>query len=140
MSMNENPVVRPLTAHEEIYWLLNYNMPIHAVLAAHVSGSTTPEALREALDKLQRRHPLLSVSIEEPTDARKVFRCHSARPIPLRVAQLTGQSSWEVEVASELALPFVAGEAPLIRVVLLHATDRFILILSASHSIADGLS
>ena len=49
-------------------------------------------------------------------------------------------SRWEREIERELATRFDARQAPLIRAVLLRQPDKSILILSAHHSIGDGLS
>jgi hypothetical protein len=133
-------MLRPLTAHEEIYWLLNWNSPIHAALAAHVKGSTTPEDWRVALDLLQPRHPLLSVSIEAANGYRPFFKHYVQAQIPLRIVAGESVSRWEAELERELAIPFAPGEAPLLRAVLIHQSDRSILILAACHSIADGTS
>jgi len=134
------PMLRSLTAHEEIYWLLNWNSPIHPVLAAHVTGSTTPEEWRTALDLLQQRHPLLSVSIDAVNGSRPFFNHPVQAPIPLRIVPDESVPRWEAEVERELAVPFVPGESPLLRAVLIHQTDRSIIVLAACHSIADGTS
>ena len=141
----EAGVLRPLTAQEEIYWQLTFNDQIHPVIAAHVVGRTVAEQWRTALDALQARHSLLQVSIEVPTpetpaQTQPFFRRHVDVPIPLRIVPWTSVSRWEDEIERELAIPFRLGEAPLIRAVLIHAPDRSILILGASHSISDGLS
>ena len=52
MTTSKERLLRPLTAHEEIYWLLNWNSPIHPVLAAEVRGKTTAEQWRAALDRV----------------------------------------------------------------------------------------
>ena len=142
--MTQGPTanLRSLTAQEEIYWLLNWNSPIHPVLAAHVTGHTVPEQWRDALDQLQQRHPFLSVSIEAPekgvTGSRPYFKQHRGVSIPLRVVQWDAVPRWEAEIERELAVPFAPGEAPLLRAVLIHGTERSILILAGCHSIADG--
>jgi hypothetical protein len=135
--------VRPLTAQEEIYWLLNWNCPIHPVLAAHVTGPTVPEQWRTALDALQKRHPFLSLSIEasdpeEDGTSRPFLQRHVDAPIPLRVVPRASISRWEAEVERELAMPFAPGQAPLLRAVLIYEPEHSILILSGCHSIADG--
>ncbi|WP_446743423.1 condensation domain-containing protein [Silvibacterium acidisoli] len=140
MTQSQPAMLRSLTAHEEIYWLLNWNSPIHAVLAAHVVGSTTAEDWRVALDLLQQRHPLLSVSIDAADGYRPFFKHHAQAPIPLRVVAGESVSRWEAEIERELAIPFAPGEAPLLRAVLIHQPDRSVIILAACHSIADGTS
>jgi hypothetical protein len=135
---------RPLTAQEEIYWRLTYNDQIHPVLAAEVRGQTTIAQWREALDIVQRHHPLLQVAIEMPDSDNRYFQPMFVRRgdaiIPLRSEVDGGERTIEDEIERELATPFLSGEAPLARVVLLHAPERTVFILAISHSIADGMS
>jgi hypothetical protein len=145
LTNNKVDFLRPLTAQEEIYWQLTFNDQIHPVIAAHVTGSTSLEQWRAALDALQLRHSLLSVSIEAPSletpgQTQPFFQKRSGVPIPLRVVPWATVSRWEEEIERELATPFVTGEAPLIWAVLIHTSDRSIFILSVSHSISDGIS
>jgi hypothetical protein len=62
--------------------------------------------------------------------------------IPLRVVPVVGIShrNWLTELQSELSTPFDPGCAPLVRAVLMHEPYRATLILTAHHSLADGLS
>jgi hypothetical protein len=136
---------RPLTAQEEIYWRLTYNDQIHPVLSAEVRGQTTIAQWRMALDTVQRHHPLLQVAIEMPDSDNKYFQPmfvpREGAIIPLRSkAAGGGERTIEDEIERELATPFLSGEAPLARVVLLHAPERTVFILAISHSIADGMS
>ena len=143
MTQSAPAKLRTLTAQEEIYWLLNWNSPIHPVSAAHIAGHTIPEQWRSALDQLQGRHPFLSVSIEAPSqdgqvDPRPFFKHHTGEPIPLRVLPRASVPRWEEEIAQEIATPFAPSQAPLLRAVLLYEPDHSILILAGSHSIVDG--
>jgi hypothetical protein len=143
--IQDQAIVRPLTAQEEIYWQLTFNDSIHPVLAAHVCGPTLPAQWRAALDALQLRHPPLSVSIEAPGVntpgyTQPFFRRYSGQPITLRVFSSASAPKWERAVEQELSMPFRPGEAPLARAVLIHGSDSSIFILSACHSICDGMS
>ena len=131
---------RPLGAMEHFLSLIDQYRPLHFAMAAQVEGPTAIPAWRIALDKLQGRHPLLSVAIE--TDAGHVpyFRTVRDVPIPLRVIHGPTIGNWEAEVARELATPFPLGQAPLARAVLMHSPFDSLFILTTHHSIADGLS
>ena len=60
--------VRPLGALEHLFWLYDQNCSAHFAVTALISGRTSPRDWRRALDRLQERHPLMSVSIQgEPT-------------------------------------------------------------------------
>jgi hypothetical protein len=135
---------RALTAQEEIYWRLTFSDQIHFVVVAEVSGHTQVEQWREALDSVQRRHPLLRVAVEMPghgNSHQQPFFVPQQAAIPLRVEVLDEkQGTVAAEMQRELATPFVCGVSPLARAVLLHASERSIVLLALSHSIADGMS
>ena len=88
---------------------------------------------------------MLRVSIETPGPqtpgfTQPFFRQRLGLPIPLRIVPSTSVCRWEEEIERELAIPFRPGQAPLARAALIHAADRSIFILAASHSICDGIS
>ena len=134
-------VLRSLGSFEEFFWLIDQNRPIHFALAAQIQGPTTVLGWRDALDLVQRRHPLLSVCIKMGENSRPCFRREIAAPIPLRVLQGNNAAQrWALEMELELSIPFDAAQAPLMRAVLLHEANQAVIILVAHHSIADGRS
>jgi hypothetical protein len=134
--------VRPLGTFEHLLWFLDQESPMHFSLAAQIEGPTTVRDWRVALDHVQRRHPFFSVCIEKDGDSSLRFRQVHDKRIPLRVVRAVGTSqlNWLTELQREVATPFDPRSAPLVRAVLMHEPDRAILILTAHHSIADGLS
>ena len=135
-----NPL-RPLGTFEHFFWLLDQNRPVHFALAAQVEGATEIEQWRNALDLVQRRHPLLSVCIEKNGNQPPYFRQNMEARIPLRVIQEKNAGDRLLfQMAIELSIPFDAARAPLVRAVLLHEDNQAVLILIAHHSIADGRS
>ena len=133
--------VRPLGSFEHLLWLLDQASPRHFSLAAQIEGPTTVGDWRVALDHVQRRHPFFSVCIERDRSSNPQFRQVPDKPIPLRVVRVgASQTNWLTELQREVATPFDPGLAPLVRAVLMHEPHRATLILTAHHSIADGLS
>ena len=133
--------VRALGSFEHLLWLLDQASPRHFSLAAQIEGPTTVEDWRVALGHVQRRHPLFSVCIEKDRDSNPQFRQVPDKPIPLRVVQVgASQPDWLTELQREVVTPFDPEVAPLVRAVLMHESHRATLILTAHHSIADGLS
>jgi hypothetical protein len=130
---------RPLGGLEHFFWMIDQHRPVHFAMAAHIEGRTTISAWRAALGAVQERHPLLSVAIKTMANGGPSFRTVVDAPIPLRITKAP-LSSWQTEVARELATPFNAEQTPLVRAGLLHGLTESVLILSAHHSIADGLS
>jgi len=132
------PVSRKLGTLEKFFSLVDRHRPVHFAVAAHILGRTTISACRTALDALQERHPLFSVGIEQPIGGLPRFRSTTV-PIAIRIVD-PRLSTWQAEMARELANPFRTRQAPLMRAVLLHRTNESTLILTAHHSIANGLS
>lgn len=138
--MQSVDVERPLGTLEHFLSLVDQHRSAHFAVTAHIEGRTTIPAWRSALDAVQKRHPLFSVRIEFGEDGAPHFRIAANFPIRLRIAENPSRSRWKAELAKELATPFRAQEAPLVRAVLVHGTTECFLILTAHHSIADGLS
>ena len=131
---------RPLGALEHLFWLYDQNRSAHFAVTALISSEASPRDWRRALDRLQERHPLLSVCIDGKPGTVPSFRRVSAAPIPLRIVEDEPERRWNVEVGEELATPFNPSQAPLVRAVLIQGIRDAAFMLVAHHSIADGLS
>jgi hypothetical protein len=131
---------RPLGALEQFLSLIDQHRPGHFAVAAHIVGHAPVSAWREALDKLQERHPLLSVAIETDDAGTPCFQTFEDVRIPLSVKSEPTVSSWKAEIAREIATPFDSRQAPLARAVLIHGRGESVFIFTAHHSIADGIS
>jgi hypothetical protein len=132
--------LREFGSMERLHWLLGKNHPNHFVMAAEVSGATTVDMWREALDELQRRHPLLNVSIGRNAESNLVYRQAAGHKIPLIVKRRISPLQWQEEFGRELATPLYDDTPPLMRAILLEGDDRCEIILVTHHTIADGMS
>lgn len=130
---------RSLGATEHAVWLRDRATPLHFALIAQISGTIHPDSLQKALERLQQRHPLLRANIEVDRQGTPYFVEHPA-PIPCWVIPRQGDPHWQKQVVQELARPFVWSAAPLMRVVLLHASHQSDLIVVCHHAIADGIA
>jgi NRPS condensation-like uncharacterized protein len=135
-----NKEVRGLGAMERLFWLMDQKHPAHLTVTAEVKGFTKVQSWRDALDAVQRRHPVLSTSITRNEADQPALYQVDAAPIPLRVVDGSVQGHWELEVDREMALPFTPEQAPLIRSVLIHKPQSAVLITIAHHAIADGMA
>jgi hypothetical protein len=132
--------LRPLGSFEELLWQMNKRSSLHATLAAHVDGSTTIAEWRSALEQTRRRHPLWSAVIVETDDGAPFFQTMHDPEVELRVIEGEFAPGWEREVARELSLRIDAKSGPLVRAALMHNDASCMLVLSAHHSICDGMS
>ena len=132
--------VRSLGSLEHLFWLTDQHHRLHFAVTALISGETRPRDWRRAIDRLQKRHPIMTVCIDGEPDSVPSFRQAAAAPIPLRIVEEEPELRWEAEVGKELATPFNPIRAPLIRAVLIQGARDAAFMLVAHHSIADGLS
>jgi NRPS condensation-like uncharacterized protein len=123
-----------------MFWLMDQKHPVHLTVTAEVKGITKAQSWRDALDAVQKRHPILSTSIKRNEEGQPALYQVDAAPIPLRVVDGSVQEHWELELDREMALPFTPEQAPLIRTVLIHKPQSAVLIIIAHHAIADGMA
>jgi Condensation domain len=132
-------LLRPLGAFEELLCLFDQHFPTNGVFAAEITGHTTVQQWRDALDVIQQRHPLLSACIDTTFNRVPHFRHVAGQRIPLRLVT-SPNARWQREIAEEVNEPFTPDQAPLFRAVLLHQETHCIFILSSHHAVCDGSS
>jgi NRPS condensation-like uncharacterized protein len=139
LELQPSGLLRPLGAFEELFCLFDQHFPTNAALAAQITGRTTVQQWRHALDAVQQRHPLLSACIDTIFNRVPHFRQITGSKIPLRVITSSG-AQWQQEIAEEVNAPFTPDQAPLFRAVLLHQETQCTFILSSHHAVCDGSS
>src|SRR5260370_11189018 len=98
------------------------------------------ERLRQALARVQAKHPLLRCVVEEAAGGPCfVLQDHPA-PIPLRIVERRGEDDWQTEARREWVAPFEASCEPLVRLVWLRGGEVNELLLVGHHCICDGHS
>jgi len=132
--------VRYLGTFEHLHWLFSQTGPRAFANAIEVTGTTTVKQWRAALNALQQSQPFFSVQIEVDSNNRPYFRRVDRAPIPMRVLNGKCSTSWEAELGKEVSTMVAADHAPLLRAVLIHEAERSIFIMTAHHSISDGVS
>jgi NRPS condensation-like uncharacterized protein len=141
--MSVNPrgtaLVRPIGALERQFFRYAESNPVHFLLVAEFDVVLDAQRLRSALDAVQRRHPLLSVHVEDhPSSRLGFYRAQAVARIPLTVRE--GGSDWRPLAATELTRPFDRSTAPLIRATLLRTPTSSAIVLTFDHTISDGVS
>jgi hypothetical protein len=139
LALQPGDLLRPLGVNEELFCLIDQDFPTNAACAAQITGPTTVQQWRNALDAVQQRHPLLSACIDTTFNRVPHFRRVAGQRIPLRVVT-SAFARWQREIAEEVSAPFTPDQAPLFRAVLLHQETHCTFILSSHHAVCDGSS
>jgi hypothetical protein len=116
--------------------------PFTSVFSIQLLGRLELGRFREALARLQAKHPLLRCVIEDGAGSegpRFVLQDRPA-PIPLRIVERKHDDDWQTEARREWVAPFDASRDPLVRLVWLRASEVSELILVGHHCICDGQS
>jgi hypothetical protein len=137
---------RELNEIEYFNWCVG--QPYNIVVAVRIRGDLNTDRLREALDKVQQRHPLLQVNTEIGPDGIPWFASDGVGAIPLAVLKQSEPDAVRKLAAAELSSTFAMDDSPsprlpLIRVSLLlprDARESVEVVFTAQHVIADGLS
>ena len=140
LQVNRSSVLREFGSIERMHWLMDQNHCNHFPMAAEIRGRTTVTMWRNALNDLQRRHPLLNVFIGMEENSRPVFYQADDHKIPLVIRKRTSPLQWQGEFEKELSTRFDKSESPLMRAQLLLGDDRCEVILTTHHTIADGMA
>ena len=132
---------RLLDTHERAVEILNRRAnSYHVVTISRIRGLLSVEVLRQALDLIQKRHPLLNSRIVGELNNLR-FEA-GAIQIPLKVVNKLDSCQWEEVVLEELNEK-IASDKVLMRAVLVtieSQRDINYLITTFHHTIIDGLS
>ena len=137
-----NSLNRKLGLIENLFEILHDLGAMIDVNVARIEGLLTPDILRQALNLVQKRHPMLQVHLIELADG-LYFESEGTQEIPLSVIDKQYENQG-IEIAEdELHQKFSEGLAPLCRVTFLRSsTSNGIseIIATFHHAITDGMS
>jgi NRPS condensation-like uncharacterized protein len=113
------------------------------VQAARVRGALDERRLRDALDRVQRKHPMLRCSVEDGDPPTMVLE-DDPQPIPLRITERIDDEEWQHQSHIERETRFDTTRAPLMRLTWVRGRDAQgevgELVLACHHVICDGMS
>lgn len=130
---------RALANMERAFYLLDRGTRFNGVQVVTLRGPIDEALLREALLRLQARHPLLRVRLRGD-DKKLSLTDEDHGPLPLTVRARHSDTDWISVAEQELNLPFDRDGDHLTRLQLLRGDDRSDLILAHHHVTADALS
>ena len=110
--------------------------------AARFTGCLGPDSLGKALSRLQQRHPILRVRIQESGAGAHFEEVSKPVPIPLLWSETDRADDWSLAAQKLGSLPFELSRGTLIRVQVLYhpGLDVSDVILASHHAITDGRS
>jgi Condensation domain len=131
--------IRALDAFEAMQCLPGPGKDFITCLAVGYDGHLAGAALQLALKNLQRRLPLLRVSIQKSRDS-LVYSHKNVGPISLHVVESDDPNRWKQEVDTYLHSAFPLNSGPLAKFKLVKHPGGGTLIIAAHHVIMDGTS
>lgn len=135
----EVAIERQLGATENLYWRFDAQSPLNFGVVAGIEGDILLEQWHNALQALQRRHPLLRVRIAVDAKGHPWFRS-GVGDIAFKVIEGDESLPWPL-LESEVNTPLDTVNGPLMRCVLVrHGESSSTLIMCFHHAISDGKS
>lgn len=112
--------------------------PFTSVFPIQVAGDLEESRLRQALARVQAKHPLLRCVVEESAGAPRFVMLDRPAPIPLRLVERGGEDDWQAVVRREWVIPFEASCEPLVRLIWVRGSGIHELALLGHHCVCDG--
>jgi len=128
---------RRITPLERIFARSPYAI---VTMVTRIKGNVTESMLKDAVNKVQKRHPNLRVRIQEDDDHILFFTSEGIKEIPIDIISRESDEHW-IDVYHEASqIPFEFEERPAIRFILVKSPNISELIILCHHIICDGMS
>ena len=109
-------------------------------MVARIKGYVSAEMLENAVAKVQQRHALLRVRIQDDQDHTQWFTFEGVQEIPIQVVARKSQDDWIKIHAQACRIPYEFETRPAIRFILVQSPQISELIILCHHIICDGMS
>lgn len=115
--------------------------PVNCVFTGRINGEIPEENFKTALAKIQQKHPLLRVRIDNSSEQYPFFTEEKEiEPIPLRIVERKMDEDWLLESEKEWMQLFENEKEPLARLVWIKGHDVSEILWVLPHCICDGTS
>ncbi|MGG5208227.1 condensation domain-containing protein [Chryseobacterium sp. MIQD13] len=115
--------------------------PVNCVFTAKIKGEIPEENFKTALAKIQKKHPLLRVRIDNSIEKYPFFiEEKEIEPVPLRIVERKMDEDWLLESEKEWFLLFDDEKKPLARLIWIKGEDVSEILWVLPHCICDGTS
>jgi len=139
MQENENHPAyeRKVTPAERFFTRSPFSI---VTMVARIKGEVTEDMLKEAIAKVQQRHALLQVRIQDDENHDQWFSSEKVQEIPVEIVSRKSDTDW-IEIHAEASkIPFDFDIRPAIRFILVQSSEVSELIILCHHIICDGIS
>lgn len=109
-------------------------------MVARIKGTVTEEMLKKAVNKVQPRHALLNVRIQEDSQHELWFRSDHVQAILIEIFPRKSADDWITIHAEASKIPFEFETRPAIRLILVQSPEVSELVILCHHIICDGMS
>ncbi|MFF9579631.1 peptide synthetase [Streptomyces rubiginosohelvolus] len=131
---HDEGAMRELGAFERTIDLYMHRNPVQFSLVAEFDREVSEPALVRALGRVQKRHPLLRVSVDR-RGRRARYRRAEGR---ISVESAAAGTPWQAIVADEQTRPIAPEPGPLARAVLVPGETGSVVVVTFAHQITDG--
>jgi NRPS condensation-like uncharacterized protein len=130
---------RETISYERVLYYIGNHAPMYFAFRLKIKGQIILEELKQALAKMQQRHPLARVRVEMTQDKKQYITDENVPPIPAKELN-AAKTDWKSLVKEELGKPFDIFKGPMIRIFLIRRKDVCDLVAVFHHALCDGLS
>ena len=109
-------------------------------MVARIRGNVTETMLRDAITKVQQRHPHLRSRIVDDEQGNPWLTSEGAGEIPIQTVQRESAGQWIGLVQEACRVPFDFDLRPPVRFLLIQSPEASDLVILCHHVICDGLS
>lgn len=110
------------------------------MVVARIKGKISEKMLRNAVTKVQQRHPNLRVRIKTDNNQELWFTSEGVKEIPIEIVPRESEDHWVQVYHDACKIPFEFEERPAIRFILVQSPDISELMIFSHHIICDGMS
>jgi hypothetical protein len=111
---------------------------INFAIAARLRGRIRLDELKDALERLGKRHPMLASRVVAGEEGVAYLIDQGVPPIPVKTVDRSSEDAWVPVLEDEVAIPFDYCTGPPFRLIWLPGEGVFDLILICDHLAADG--
>ncbi len=115
-------------------------LPLNVVMVGRIRGEVNASKIRNALELLRHRHPLLSVRVEIDDESTGWYVAEGVPEFKVYVEQRQSEGQWIARVKEEFRVPFPLETGPLVRCALIHSPETSEIVLCGHHAVCDGMS